>query len=97
MDLKTVSVDNARVLIEYASIIGMPVNEICQEVGFNSSIPEDSEDRISIAEYRSIWNAFEQRSQDVNFGLHFGETASDFQRGNILCAVMMNCPNVSTV
>jgi AraC-like DNA-binding protein len=93
-EMKTVSVDNARVLLLYATSLGIQANDMYRGTSFNESLLNTPEARISVDEYLDMWKAAAIMSKDACFGLHFGDAAGNMQRGNILCAVMMNCPTV---
>jgi AraC-like DNA-binding protein len=90
----TASTDLTGILLRYASRIGLEIQEICEEIGFDPSPLADPGARVSLEKFNALWEAVVLRSGDKDFGLHFGEAAHEFFGGHILFAVMMNCPIV---
>jgi AraC-like DNA-binding protein len=94
MSTESVSFETAKILLTYASSINLDAVEIFDAIGFDPEVLKDTTVRISLSQYQAMWKELARRSNDKDFGLHFGENTHDFCRGNVLCAVMMNCPNV---
>ena len=63
-------------------------------IHFNPGLLKDPAVRIPVNQYQTIWKKIVSKSNDKYFGLHFGESTNDFCRGNVLCAVMMNCHDI---
>jgi AraC-like DNA-binding protein len=90
-----VSTDLAHILLKYMSKTGIDSVEVCKAVGIDSSVFRNRESRISVRVFELIWKEAIERTEDGNFGLHFGrEIANSYLGGNILFTMMMNCPTV---
>jgi AraC-like DNA-binding protein len=94
MNLGTVSSDLIRVLLNYASSTNIPLDEAFGSMNFETKDLENTDSRISIINYLLVWKTVQEKSKDINFGLHYGEETSDLFKGNILCTIMMNCPDI---
>jgi len=91
----TISITLIRILLKYIAREGFDPSQILDDVGIHSSIVEDNDARISIHHFASIWQAALEKTEDHNFGLHFGkELADNYTGGHILFNVMKNCPTV---
>ena len=91
----SVSLETIKILLTYAGSINIDTQEVFNTIGFDPQLLKDSDARISLSHYQALWQEISRRSNDKDFGLHFGENTHDFCRGNVLCAVMMNCPSVN--
>jgi AraC-like DNA-binding protein len=89
----SLSVDWVRILLRYASRMGIEPEEVRRSVGL-ASLPEGMEARVSARRVRAIWEEIARRTRDPNFGLHFGIAAEAPLGGHVLFSVMMNCPTV---
>ena len=90
----TASMDLTKILLLYASGVGVDTSRVLQSAGLASSALEDAEARVSLGTFDAIWEAVGQQSGDANFGLRFGESFPAFAAGHILFTVMMNCETV---
>ncbi len=85
------------ILLKYAVKNGMDSKKLCNGAGIDPSFFKESDARISVAQFNSIWEAVEKQSGRSDFGLDFGrELAINYHSGHILFAVMMNSPTVGT-
>ena len=89
----SLSVDWVRILLRYASRMGIDLEEVRRSVGLGS-LPEGMEARVSARQIHAIWEEIARRAGDPNFGLHFGIAAEAPLGGHVLFSVMMNCPTV---
>jgi hypothetical protein len=96
MPSESVSYDIISILIKYATSIGIDIKENLKIMHFDQGLLEDPSARIPVNQYQDLWNVVLSKSRDKFFGLHFGESTNDFCRGNILCVVMMNCPDIGS-
>ena len=83
MDAKTkqsayISTDMARILLRYASRIGVEPDEILKVIDLDPSVIGDVEARIPVTQLNAIWEEIALRAEDQDLGLHFGEAAPDF-------------------
>jgi AraC-like DNA-binding protein len=92
----TTSTDIARVLLRYATTVGLDSEAILRGVDLGRSVVEDAEARIPVEQFNAIWQEIARRAQDQNLGLHVGEAAPYLLRGHVLLSVMMNCPTVQS-
>jgi AraC-like DNA-binding protein len=92
----TVSISLIHVLLSYASRIGIDPVEACQDVGFPLEKLSDPELRISAGQFYTLWTKIAKQADDPDFGLHVAEPPRTQFGGDILAAVMLNCPNVGS-
>jgi len=91
----TVSVALVRILLNYVARLGLAHIDICAAAGVDLSIVADSEARISVKEFLTLWEIAVEKTGNQNFGLHFGkEIGKHFPGGHIHFIVMVNCPTV---
>ena len=90
------STDMARILLRYASEIGVDPDEILKIVDLDPSVVGNAEARIPVKQLNAVWEEIALRAEDQYLGLHFGEAAQDFIGGHVLFSVMMNCPTVES-
>lgn len=95
MRTRSVSYEIIGILIEYATLINIDIQEIFKTIHFNPDLLKHTSTRIPVNQYQTLWKKIVDKSKDKYFGLHFGESTNDFCRGNVLCAVMMNCININ--
>lgn len=94
MRTRSVSYEIIGILIEYATSINIDIQEIFKTIHFNPGLLKHPSARIPVNQYQTLWKKIVDKSKDKYFGLHFGESTNDFCRGNVMCAVMMNCPDI---
>jgi len=92
--VKSVSYELTYVLLDYAKSIGLGLNKIYNTADFNSDILNNKSARIPLGDYLEIWDLIVEKSDDKYFGLHFSRVTQGCFGGHVLCAVMMNSPNV---
>lgn len=92
----TASVDLVRVLLRFASGIGLDLGGFWEATGLDPQTLENGEARIPIEQFNAVWSQVALRAGDPNLGLHLGEVSSRLPSGGILSAVMMNCPTVGS-
>ena len=90
------SADMVRVLVKYASAIGVSLEGVYEATGSLPQKREETEARISIEQFSAIWKEIAFRVDDRDFGLHCAETMHSFPGGDVVSAVMMNCPTVGS-
>jgi len=89
----TVSVEYLRLVMNYASQIGVDPGRIYKNSGFDVAILEKSGARIPLAQFKTIWDTLEENFPDPDLGLHAGETLVNFP-GHILFLLMLNAPTL---
>ena len=89
------SVDLLNILLKYASGLGIDEQTIISEAGTDLSAYRLKEARIPIHTFHTIWSFIINRSEDPDFGLHFGEASHTLLSRHLLYAMMMNCENVA--
>jgi AraC-like DNA-binding protein len=92
----TVSISLILVLLSYASRIGIDPVEACQAVGLPLEKLNDPENRISAGQFYALWRKITKQTEDPYFGLHVAELSRNQFSGDILGAVMLNCPTVGS-
>ena len=90
----SVSVDLLHILLHYAENLGIGRQTIISGTGIDLSIYLADESRIPMPTFHAIWSLIMNRSNDPDFGLHFGEQSHRLLRRHLLYAMMMNCQNV---
>ncbi len=91
----TVSVALVRIIQKHLARSGVNSSEFCKAAGMDPSILENTEARISMGRFHSIWRRAERMSGGGSFGPRIGkEIAGSYFGGNILFSIMMNCPAV---
>ena len=81
-------------LFSFLEKTGLDPQKICEEVGIPYAHFQNKENPITIEEEQSLWQVAIQRSNDPNFGLHFGMGFQGHAKGNILIALLLNSPNL---
>lgn len=92
----TVSASLIRVLLRYAASIDIDVEGLGKSTGLDLDTPGNPDARVAAEEFNLIWGEVARRADDRDFGLHFAEASRAFLGGDILSAVMMNCPTVGS-
>lgn len=95
-NISTLSFVMLRMLLAYASRRGVDLQDICRLKGLEPAPADDSSMRVSAGAFHAVWQAAVARCEDIDFGLHFGESMQDLSGSHILFLVMMNCPNVKS-
>ena len=90
----TTSVDLLNILLKYASRLGIDEPAIISEFSLDPGAYRLDEARIPIHTFHAIWSFILNRSNDPDFGLHFGEQSHTWLSGHLLYAMMMNCETV---
>ncbi len=90
------STDMARILLRYASEIGVGPDEILGIVALDPCVIGNAEARMPVKQLNAIWEEIALRAEDQDLGLHFGEAAQGFIGRHVLFSVMMNCPTVES-
>lgn len=90
----SISVDLLNILLKCASRLGINEQTIISESGVDLSAYRLNEARIPMHTFHTIWSFILNRSNDPDFGLHFGEQSHTLLSGHLLYAMMMNCENV---
>ena len=91
----TVSVALVRILLNYVARLGLAHIDICAAAGVDLSIVADSEARISVKQFLTLWEIAVEKTGNQNFGLDFGkEIGNHLPGGHIHFIVMVNCPTV---
>ncbi|MBN1580219.1 MAG: AraC family transcriptional regulator [Anaerolineae bacterium] len=92
----TVSTGLVRVLLKYASSIGIDPEALCDSLGVDTGRLNDVESRLSFSCFNALGSKIALRADDPDFGLHFAEWSrrSLFGGGDVLSAVIANCPTV---
>ena len=92
----TVSMTLIHILLKYIEKAGFDPIGICSDIGADISILADNVERVPDKLFRSVWDEAVKRTNDQNFGLHFGkEIAYNYPGGHVLFTAMVNCPTVS--
>ncbi len=81
-------------LLKYAAAPGMDPGEICQAAGIPPALLADPQARLPARQFYALWCEVSRRADDPDFGLHFAARSLDQPAGDILSAVMFNCPTV---
>jgi len=92
----TVSISLIYVLLSYASGIGIDPIEACRMAGFPLEKINNPENRVSAEQFYALWVEIAQQADDPDFGLHIAELSRNQFGGDILAAVMLNCPTVGS-
>ncbi len=92
----TTSVNLVLALLKYASALGFPPAEIFSAASLSPAILENPEARISFRQFDALWQAIARRAADPHFGLHLVEAAHNYPSGEIMLAVMHNCPTLGS-
>ena len=90
----TASADLTRILLRYAANLTIDVQDVSQTVGLNASVLNNAQGRVSIPQFNALWDEIAHRTDDPDFGLHFGAAAPANPSGNVLYTVLMNSPTV---
>ena len=88
------SVDLLNILLRHAEHIGIAEQEIRSVTGIDPASCGSEKMRIPLQTFHLIWTAVQTRSEDPDFGLHFGENAYRMLRNHLLWALMMSCETV---
>lgn len=87
------SADMARLLLQYAEIVGMDMEMLESAAGIDRL---NLGRRIPLSVFNRIWNIIQENADDPDFGLHLGVAFARYSEGHILFSVMRNCPTVET-
>lgn len=87
---KYISVDMVKVMLHYASNIGLDAAGICRAAGFDPATHE----AVSPYHYEKFWAEMIRQTQDDYFGLHYGQAMYQLSGGHFLFTIMMNAPNI---
>jgi AraC-like DNA-binding protein len=94
MNNATVSATLIQGLLNYISEFGLELNDVPISPSLQLTSLDYSEKRLPAKEFIAIWLAIEDKVEDPDFGLHLCEQSRKLPSGDILTAVMLNCPTV---
>jgi AraC-like DNA-binding protein len=89
-----VSVNLVWALLKYAFSFGFAYEEMFRAASLSPTILENPEHRMSVKQFNTLWQVIARRVGDEHFGLHLAEMMHHYPNGEIVLAVMMNCPTV---
>ena len=87
----SVSIDLARIVIRYASDIGMDADDLWRRCGLET-LPEGG-DRIPATLFDKVWREVEEKSGEAVFGLRLGQAAWGYAGGHLLLAILIEQPH----
>jgi AraC-like DNA-binding protein len=82
------------VLCRYAVEVGLDPTGLLETIGLDSGLLANSTQSVSLEKGLALWDEELIRSQDPDFGLHFGERVNRLAAGHIVTALLMNCATV---
>jgi len=91
----SISINIIRILLKYLTKCGIDYDAPCKDARIDAFILKDHEARISTKQFDIVWKEAVKKTDDINFGLHFGrEIANSYLGGNILFSMMTNSATV---
>jgi AraC-like DNA-binding protein len=83
-------------LMEYASSTGIDLINSRKAAQLKAKINANPEARLPASQFYALWSDIASQSRDPHFGLHFAERTRAKSHGDVLSAVMFNCPSVGS-
>jgi AraC-like DNA-binding protein len=90
----TASADLLNILLNYALQLGIAEETVVSECGVDFAEYHLNEARIPINIFHLVWTYVLNKSNDPDFGIHFGEHTHRLLSGHLISAMMMNCETV---
>lgn len=81
-------------LLKYAEVIGITPAEVCARANFPAESIFDPENHIHVRQFLALWIDIARQAGDSAFGLHFVEKTRAQPGGDVLSAILFNCPTV---
>ncbi len=88
------SINLVLALLKYATRFGLTAEEVFQAAGIAPTLLDNPESRVSFAQFDALWQVIAHRSGDPHFGIHLVEAMHNFPSGEVVLAVMANCPTI---
>lgn len=90
----TVSTDMVRILLGGAPLQGGELAKILASAGLEPALLDRSQKRIPTRHLAIIWTEMERAADDLDLGLHLGESIEGLPSGHVLFAAMLNSPTL---
>lgn len=94
--LPSVSIDLARIVMRYASDIGLNGPRIWRRCGLDPGLLQDRYTRLPASIFDAFWQAVEKEAGYALFGLRLGQAVKDYAGGHVLYTILLNSPTVGT-
>ncbi len=78
----------------YAAEAGIDSTGLMNAVGLEAGLLASPTLSVPVEKCLALWNEVMTRSNDPDFGLHFGEKVSRLATGHIITALLMNCATI---
>ncbi|MBN1302972.1 MAG: AraC family transcriptional regulator [Anaerolineales bacterium] len=94
--MPAVSPNLIHALRKYTAGFGLDLNSLPEKSGGWQAASLDPNQRFSPRQFNRLWTEIIQQAGDPDFGLHFVENTRTQPGGEILSAILFNCPTVGS-